>query len=198
MLAGAFWAASTWWGHCRSGAGRRGNVPCLPVTVLTLPALPWPLAASGPLPVAGPPCGHCGQVGPITRTPARYRRQHASPLSANLSPGETWSKPTKPAVQISGADRKRKILITGKCTMTLKKWRDKGKSFRVDRYRCHWQRIAGRCLYQIMSANTKVRKRRPRSSRKRHLSDLKHDLHCGLSDLAPRPRSHRDHHHRLQ
>jgi hypothetical protein len=27
-------------------------------------------------------------------------------------------KPTKPAVQISDADRERKILITNKCTMT--------------------------------------------------------------------------------
>jgi hypothetical protein len=30
-------------------------------------------------------------------------------------------KPTKPAGQISDADRRRKILITDKCTMTLKK-----------------------------------------------------------------------------
>ncbi len=63
-------------------------------------------------------------------------------------------KPTKPAVQISDADsdRKRKILITDKCTMTLKRWREKGESFRVtvDRYRC----IEGRCLYQIMSELT--------------------------------------------
>ena len=63
-------------------------------------------------------------------------------------------KPTKPAVQISDADRKRKILITDRCTMTFKKWRDKGDSFRVDWYRC----IEGPCLYQIMSANTKVTK----------------------------------------
>jgi hypothetical protein len=49
-------------------------------------------------------------------------------------------KPTKPAVQISDVDRERKILITNKCTMTFKKWREKGESFRVlrrvDRYRC--------------------------------------------------------------
>ena len=36
----------------------------------------------------------------------------------------------------------------------LKKWREKGESFRVDRYRC----IEGRCLHQIMSAKTKVTK----------------------------------------
>jgi hypothetical protein len=58
-------------------------------------------------------------------------------------------KPTKPAVQISDADRKRKIRITDKCTMTCKKWREKGpgESFRVtvDRCRC----IEGRCLSYI-------------------------------------------------
>ena len=37
-------------------------------------------------------------------------------------------KPIKPAIQISDADRRRKILITVKCTMTFKKWRDKGES----------------------------------------------------------------------
>ncbi len=65
-------------------------------------------------------------------------------------------KPTKPAIQISDADCKRKILITDKCTMAFKKWREKGESFRpgVDRYRC----IEGRCLHQIMSAKTKVTK----------------------------------------
>jgi hypothetical protein len=60
-------------------------------------------------------------------------------------------KPTKPAIE---TDRKRKILITDKCTMAFKKWREKGESFRVDRYR----RIEGRSLHQIMSAKTKVTK----------------------------------------
>ena len=64
-------------------------------------------------------------------------------------------KPTKHAAQISpDADRERKILITDKCTMTFTKWRGKGESFRVDRYRC----IEGRCLHQIMSAKNKVTK----------------------------------------
>ncbi len=57
----------------------------------------------------------------------------------------------KPAIQISDADRKRKILITDKCTMALKKWREKGESVRVDRYRC----IEGRCLHQIMPLSAK-------------------------------------------
>ncbi len=40
--------------------------------------------------------------------------------------------------------------------MAFKKWREKGESFRVDRYRC----IEGRGLlvHQIMSANPKVTK----------------------------------------
>jgi hypothetical protein len=47
-----------------------------------------------------------------------------------------------------------KTLITHKCTITSKEWRDKGESLRVDRYRY----IAGRCLYQIISAMSKVTK----------------------------------------
>ncbi len=78
-------------------------------------------------------------------------------------------------IEISDADRKRKILITDsdKCTMAFKKWREKGESFRVDRYRC----IEGRCLHQIMSAKTKVTKTKNALKQETYnLSDLKHDL----------------------
>jgi hypothetical protein len=90
-------------------------------------------------------------------------------------------KPTKPAIEISDADRKRKILITDKCTMAFKKWREKGESFRVDRYRC----IEGRSLHQIMSAKTKVTKTKTALKQETYnLSDLKHDLHCGFVELG--------------
>ena len=92
-------------------------------------------------------------------------------------------KPTKPAIQISDADRKRKILIrvTDKCTMAFKKWLEKGRSFRVDRYRC----IEGRCLHQIMSAKTKVTKTKTALKQETYnLSDPKHDLHCGFVKLG--------------
>ncbi len=96
-------------------------------------------------------------------------------------------KPTKPAIQISDADRKQKILITDKCTMAFKKLREKGESFRVDRrYRC----IEGRCLHQIMSAKTKqVTKTKTALKQETcNLSDLKHDLsidlHCGFVELG--------------
>jgi hypothetical protein len=94
-------------------------------------------------------------------------------------------KPTKPAIQISDADRKRKILIADKCIMAFKKWREKGESFRpgVDRYRC----IEGRCLHQIMSAKTKVTKTKTALKQETYnLSDLKHDLHrdCGFVELG--------------
>ncbi len=95
-------------------------------------------------------------------------------------------KPTKPAIQISDADRQRKILrlITGKCTMALKKWREKGESFRVDRHRC----IEGRCLHQVMTAKTKVTKTktalRALKQETFNLSDLKHDPHCGFVELG--------------
>ena len=81
-------------------------------------------------------------------------------------------KPTKPAVQISDADRERKILITDKCTMTFKKWRGKGESFRVDRYSC----IKGRCLYHSMSVKTKVTKTK---------TALKQETYtCGVVELG--------------
>ena len=94
-------------------------------------------------------------------------------------------KPTKPAVQISDADRRRKILITDKCTMAFKKWRGKGESFRVDWCQC----TEGRCLHQIMSAKTKVTKTNLKTALKQetyNLSDLrlKHDLHCGFVELG--------------
>jgi hypothetical protein len=66
--------------------------------------------------------------------------------------------------------------------MAFKKWREKGESFRVDRYRC----IEGRCLHHIMSAKTKVTKTKTapeglkQDSETYNLSDLKHDLHCGF------------------
>ena len=90
-------------------------------------------------------------------------------------------KPTKPAVQISDADRRRQILMTDKCTTTFKKWREKGESFRVDRCRC----VEGRCLQQIMSAKTKVTKSKTALKQETYnLSDLKHDLCCGLVELG--------------
>jgi hypothetical protein len=97
-------------------------------------------------------------------------------------------KPTKPAVQISDADRKRKILITDKCTMTFKKLRGKGKSFRVDRYRC----IEGRCLYHSMSVKTKVTKTKTAKQETYNLSDLNMIFMiftAGLSNLATWSRS---------
>ncbi len=59
------------------------------------------------------------------------------PATCKLEPESRRNlKPTKPAIQISDADRKRKILITliitDKCTMAVKKWREKGESFRTD------------------------------------------------------------------
>jgi hypothetical protein len=54
----------------------------------------------------------------------------------------------------------------------FKKWREKGESFRVDRYRC----IEGRCLHQIimMSAKSKVTKTKTALKQETdNLSDLK-------------------------
>ena len=84
-------------------------------------------------------------------------------------------------MKISDADRKRKIVITDKCTMDFKKRREKGESFRVDRCRC----IEGRCLYQIMSAKPKVTKTKTALKQETYnLSDPKHDPHCGFVELG--------------
>ena len=91
------------------------------------------------------------------------------------------AKRAKRAVRISDSDRRRKIVITDKCTVTLAKWREKGESFRVDRY----TRIAGRCLWQVMSSKTKIRRTRTaRREETYNLSDLKHDLRCGFVELG--------------
>jgi hypothetical protein len=73
--------------------------------------------------------------------------------------------------------------------MTLKKWREKGESLRVDRYRCIDSPAEGRCLCQIMimSAKTKVTKTKTALKQETYnLSDLpvKHDLHCGFVELV--------------
>ena len=91
------------------------------------------------------------------------------------------AKRAKRAVRISDTDRRRKIVITDKCTVTLAKWRDKGELFRVDRY----TRIAGRCLWQVMSSKTKIRRTKTaRREETYNLSDLKHDLRCGFVELG--------------
>jgi hypothetical protein len=65
--------------------------------------------------------------------------------------------------------------------MTFRRWREKGESIRVDRYRC----IEGHCLYQIISAQTKVTKTKTALKQGTYtLSDLKHDLHCGFVELG--------------
>ncbi len=61
-----------------------------------------------------------------------------------------------------------------------KKASESGESFRVGRYRY----IEGRCLYQVMSAKTKVTKTKTALRQETYdLSDLNHDLHrlhCGI------------------
>ena len=70
--------------------------------------------------------------------------------------------------------RRRKILITGKCTTTFKHKTAGLRRVlpgRVDRYSC----IAGRCVYQVMSAETMVTKTKTALKQETYnLSDLKH------------------------
>ena len=117
----------------------------------------------------------------VTRGAASTSRAAGASVSSAKCKPKSRNKPTKPAVQISDADRRRRILITDKCTTTFKEWRDKGESFRVDRYRC----IAGRCLYHIMSEKIQVTKTKTALKQEPYnLSDLKHDPHCGFVELG--------------
>jgi hypothetical protein len=74
-------------------------------------------------------------------------------------------KPTKPATEISDADRKRKILITDKCTMAFKKWLEKGESFRPGWIGTGALKVA--VYIKSCPQKPRLRKRRPRSSKKR-------------------------------
>jgi hypothetical protein len=111
------------------------------------------------------------------------RAAGASVTSATCKPESRRNlKPTKPAIEISDADRKRKILITDKCTMTFKKWREKGESFRVDRYRCN----EGRRLSLSISNHVHNKQGYENEDRAQagNVSDLKHDLDCGFVELG--------------
>ena len=55
----------------------------------------------------------------------------ASASSAKCKP-ETRSKLAQPALRFPHVDRKRRILIRGRCTPNLSEWRDKGESPRRD------------------------------------------------------------------
>ncbi len=80
-------------------------------------------------------------------------------------------------------NRRRRILITDKCSTTFHQWREKGESFRVDRYRC----IAGRCLCEIIITSAKPKVTITKTALRQetyNLSDLKHDLHCGFVELG--------------
>jgi hypothetical protein len=67
--------------------------------------------------------------------------------------------------------------------MALRKWREKGESLRVDRYRF----IEGRCPHQVMSADPGPKVTKTKTALKQetyNLSELKHDLHCGFVELG--------------
>ncbi len=72
-----------------------------------------------------------GEGAPGSSGPVHSGRSGPTPPGAHWPQAESRRnlKPTKPgpAIQISDADRKRKILITDKCNMAFKKWREKGR-----------------------------------------------------------------------
>jgi hypothetical protein len=84
---------------------------------------------------------------PMSLEGLQLRTSHAARTAALSEKGKSQCKiqPIKPAIQISDADRRRRILTSDECTMSYTEWdgsTDKGESFRVDQYK----RTAGRCL----------------------------------------------------
>ena len=99
-------------------------------------------------------------------------------------------KPTKPAIQISDADRQRKILITVKCIMAFKKWREKASpSGKIGTG-------ALKVAVYIKSCPQKPRLQKTKTALKQetyNLSDLKHDPHCGFVEQVWRLGTSRSH-----
>ncbi len=156
-----------------SGMGRaRGITEALAAQARAASRFPAQVAAKRPSAVT---------KGAASSTSRAAAASVAASATCKLEPESRRNlKPTKPAIQISDADRKRRILITGKLTMAFKKWGERGESFRVDRYRSTALKV-----HHIMSAKTKVTKTKTALKQETYnLSDLKHDLQCGFVELG--------------
>lgn len=98
---------------------------------------------------------------------------------------EKRAKRRKLASGASGADgavdTRRAIVLTEKCAAHFHTWREKGESFRVDRY----VRISGKSITMLLSEKTKVQKTRSAAAQAPYgVGDLKHDLKCGFVELG--------------
>ncbi len=113
------------------------------------------------------------------KRPSAVTKGAASSTARAAGAGETGLKPTKPAIQISDADRKRKILITDKCTiidhdgLQVQVEEMEGKRRRVPpggSVPVHCSKVA--VYIKLCPQKPRLRKRRPRSlaSRKRTIS----------------------------
>jgi hypothetical protein len=84
-------------------------------------------------------------------------------------------------VASGAADMRRTIVLTEKCAANFSKWREKGESFRVDRY----VRISGKSMSMLLLEKALVQKTRNAAARAPYcVGDLKHDLKCGFVELG--------------
>ncbi len=82
---------------------------------------------------------------------------------------------------LGAADMRRAIVLTEKCAANFSKWREKGESFRVDRY----VRISGKSMSMLLLEKALVQKTRNAAARAPYgVCDLKHDLKCGFVELG--------------
>ena len=85
------------------------------------------------------------------------------------------------AVASGAVDMRRAIVLTEKCAANFSKWREKGESFRVDRY----VRISGKSMNMLLLEKALVQKTRNAAALAPYgVCDLKHDLKCGFVELG--------------
>lgn len=136
-----------------------------------------PLADGGPDEAANmqPLCSQCHTLKTARENSARTR-----PL---LGKRARRRKPANSAVDVSAVDMLRVIVLTAKCAARFHGWRDKGESFRVDRY----VRISGKNMTMLLASKTTVQKTRNAAEQAPYgVRDLKHDLKCGFVEMGVR------------
>ena len=103
------------------------------------------------------------------------------PNSANGAKGAKGAEGAQCHGPSGAVDMRRAIVLTEKCAANFGKWREKGESFRVDRY----VRISGKSMSMLLLEKALVQKTRSAAARAPYgVSDLKHDLKCGFVELG--------------
>ena len=118
------------------------------------------------------PLAPCAQLAPVA--PLRSARRSTVSVSVTVSR-------SRGQCAVGAVDMRRAIVLTEKCAANFSKWREKGESFRVDRY----VRISGKSMSMLLVEKALVQKTRNAAARAPYgVCDLKHDLKCGFVELG--------------